>query len=254
VNLSKSVSIEKNKGSIVQPQKDYLTKSEEISGKFVVSKSTLGYQSTYHVRKTQRLYYLLCKRITDVLGSIVGLTLLALVLPYVYYKIRKESPGPIFFAQERMGHLNQEFKCYKIRTMHVKKPVDTNKPAITKVGDDRIFVFGGKLRRLNLDELPQFWNVLKGEMSLVGPRPYMVSECWYWSDEIEDWNDRYLVKPGITGLAQAYGYRGGTLDKKSMSERLKRDLRYIKVARISVDIKIMLKTVKQMIKRDTKAH
>jgi len=238
----------------VESPKDYLTKSEEISQRFVVGKTSLDYQSTYHALKSHRLYYLLGKRIIDIVGSIVGLTALLLILPYAYYKIRKESPGPVFFAQERMGYLNREFKCYKIRTMHVKKVADTGKPAVTTVGDDRVFVFGGKLRRLNLDELPQFWNVLKGDMSLVGPRPYMVSECWYWSDEITDWNDRYLVKPGITGLAQVYGYRGGTLVKKSMEERLKRDLKYIKTARLGVDLKIMLKTITQMVRRNTKAH
>jgi putative colanic acid biosysnthesis UDP-glucose lipid carrier transferase len=227
---------------------------EEISGQFSIGRKSIDYSSSYHIHKLQNWTYLAAKRLLDILGSLVGLSALALILPYVYFKLRKESPGPIFFAQERMGLLNKEFKCYKIRTMHLQDHQDKDKPAVTKIGDNRIFIFGGKLRRMNLDELPQFWNVLKGDMSLVGPRPYMVSECWYWSEEIENWNDRYIVKPGITGLAQVYGYRGGTLDKSLMAERLKRDLRYIDVAKTSVDLTIMLKTLYQMIRRDTKAH
>jgi putative colanic acid biosysnthesis UDP-glucose lipid carrier transferase len=198
--------------------------------------------------------YKILQRFLDISGALVGLGILGAVFPYIYFKIKKESPGPVLFKQERMGLNNRVFVCYKIRTMDLNNHEDSNELNITKNGDRRIFVFGGKLRSLNLDELPQFYNVLKGEMTLVGPRPYPIAECSHWSEQIPYWHKRYIVKPGVTGFAQVTGHRGGTTDINMIVERLKRDFRYIKTASTITDIKIMIKTVKQMLKGNTQAH
>jgi putative colanic acid biosynthesis UDP-glucose lipid carrier transferase len=138
--------------------------------------------------------------------------------------------------------------------MHLHTHPNSDGITVTLPGDSRIFLFGRHLRRLNLDELPQFYNVLKGEMTLVGPRPYQVDECRHWSTLIPNWNYRYRVKPGISGLAQAHGHRGGTTDVRDMVERLKRDFRYMKTESTIIDIRIMIKTVKKMFIKKTGAH
>jgi lipopolysaccharide/colanic/teichoic acid biosynthesis glycosyltransferase len=139
--------------------------------------------------------------------------------------------------------------------MHVLQKRDRDgKPDITQKGDVRIFWFGSLLRKLNLDELPQLFNVLKGDMSLVGPRPYPVKECAYWNSTFEDFFYRYSVKPGISGFAQAKGYRGGTLDEEHMRKRLDYDLIYVQKNSLVMDLKIIGRTILQMIHLDTNGH
>ena len=139
--------------------------------------------------------------------------------------------------------------------MHVvtKKNRDGS-PVVTQKGDSRIFPFGQFLRKTNLDELPQILNVIKGDMSLVGPRPYPVEECAYWNQKFEDHYYRYILKPGITGFAQAQGYRGGTLDENLMRKRLDFDLIYVEKSSFQFDIRIIYKTVKRMVVSDTNGH
>lgn len=195
------------------------------------------------------------KRTVDVVGSLVGLLILGLALPFIARRIREESPGPTLFKQARTGLDSSVFQCYKIRTMHINDDRSTNgQPVITTVGDPRIFKFGHFLRRTSLDELPQLINVLKGEMSLVGPRPFPVAECQHWEEHIPNWTVRYVVKPGISGWAQVAGYRGGTLDLDHMNQRLLRDFKYIETASFWLDMLIIWKTVAQMIKKKTNAH
>ncbi len=129
-----------------------------------------------------------------------------------------------------------------------------SKPDITKKGDIRIFAFGKFLRKCNLDELPQIINVLKGDMSLVGPRPYPVEECAYWNTTFDDFYYRYAVKPGLTGYAQVKGYRGGTLDVEHMRKRTDLDLIYTQKNSLLFDIKVVAATVIQMLRYDTNAH
>jgi len=195
------------------------------------------------------------KRIIDLLlGSIAFLGLFALT-PLIIVGIKLSSRGPVLFKQPRMGEEGRSFDCYKFRTMHVLERTSTDeKPIVTEKGDSRIFPFGQFLRKTNLDELPQLINVLKGEMSLVGPRPYTLKECAYWHQKFDDHYFRYMLKPGITGFAQAEGYRGGTLDDDLMRKRLDFDLIYVEKTSLKLDISIIYKTVKRMLVSNTNGH
>jgi len=195
------------------------------------------------------------KRVIDLLVGSIGLLAFTVIYPFIAIGIKLTSPGPVLFKQKRTGMFGEEFTCYKFRTMHVvNKERRDGKPVITEIGDSRIFSFGQFLRKSNLDELPQILNVIKGDMSLVGPRPYPVQECRYWDEVFDDHFYRYTTTPGITGLAQARGYRGGTLDEEEMRRRLNFDLIYTEKNNLFLDLKLIWKTVYQMIVRDTKAH
>lgn len=195
------------------------------------------------------------KRIIDITLSCLGMLVFSILAPLIALGIKLSSKGPVIFKQKRTGQNGERFTCYKFRTMHLLNlsRID-GKPVITKKGDKRIFRFGSFLRRTNLDELPQIINVIKGDMSLVGPRPYPVEECKHWNNTFDDFYYRYAVKPGISGYAQVTGYRGGTLDEEHMRKRLDKDLVYVQKQSMFFDLKIIFRTVKQMIYRDTNAH
>jgi|AntRauTorckE6833_2_1112554.scaffolds.fasta_scaffold39130_1 lipopolysaccharide/colanic/teichoic acid biosynthesis glycosyltransferase len=195
------------------------------------------------------------KRVLDVmLGSLALLGYIALY-PLIAIGIKISSRGPVLFRQSRTGRKGETFECLKFRTMHVVDKANSDgSPVVTKKGDSRIFPFGQFLRKTNLDELPQILNVINGEMSLVGPRPYPVEECTYWNQRFDDHYYRYILKPGITGFAQAQGYRGGTLDEHLMRKRLDFDLIYVEKSSFRFDLQIIYKTVKRMIGRDTNGH
>jgi lipopolysaccharide/colanic/teichoic acid biosynthesis glycosyltransferase len=195
------------------------------------------------------------KRALDLFLGFMGLVGFLAITPFIAIGIKLSSKGPILFKQPRMGKEGQSFDCFKFRTMHLltKSSVD-GKPVVTQKGDSRIFSFGQFLRKTNLDELPQLINVMKGEMSLVGPRPYTLNECTYWHQKFDDHYFRYMLKPGITGFAQAQGYRGGTLDDDLMRKRLDFDLIYVEKASLKFDLRIIYKTVKRMVWRDTNGH
>jgi lipopolysaccharide/colanic/teichoic acid biosynthesis glycosyltransferase len=195
------------------------------------------------------------KRLLDLfLGGIAFIGFL-IAAPFIALGIKFSSPGKVIFKQKRTGLNGHVFTCYKFRTMHeVKKDRNEGEPDITIKGDDRIFTFGSFLRRTNLDELPQILNVMKGDMSLIGPRPYPVDECKHWNNTFEDFYYRYMVKPGVTGLAQVTGFRGGTLDVAHMRKRLDRDLIYIQKQSVGMDLKVLFMTVKQMVTFNTNAH
>lgn len=195
------------------------------------------------------------KRILDLSIGFFALIFFAITFPFIALGIKFSSRGPVLFRQERTGRNGIPFICYKFRTMYtVKRKHEEGVPDITIKGDSRVFPFGKLLRLLNLDELPQVLNVIKGDMSLVGPRPYPIEECAYWNSSFNDFFYRYAVKPGITGFAQVKGFRGGTLDSVHMRKRTDYDLIYVQKNTILMDIKIIIKTVSKMINLDTNAH
>lgn len=195
------------------------------------------------------------KYFIDIIFGFLAFLTFLLTYPFVALGIKLSSDGPAIFKQTRTGQNGEEFVCYKFRTMHqIKLRRIDGKPIITKKEDRRVFPFGRFLRRTSLDELPQIINVIKGEMSLIGPRPYPINECSYWNNTFDDFYRRYAVKPGITGLAQTYGFRGGTLDEQHMRRRLTYDLLYVKKCCIATDLKIVGKTFVQIVHPSANAH
>ncbi|MFO7871139.1 MAG: undecaprenyl-phosphate glucose phosphotransferase [Kiritimatiellia bacterium] len=179
----------------------------------------------------------LLKRAEDITGSAVGLLLAGPVIALAAVAVKAVSPGPVFYKQERCGEGGKTFTLYKLRTMPVDAEADTG-PVWTVENDPRRTRLGALLRRLNLDELPQLWNVLKGEMSLVGPRPERPHFVEQFKENIMHYMQRHVSKPGMTGWAQINGLRGNT----SISERLKYDLYYLENWSLAFDFKILLRT------------
>ena len=163
----------------------------------------------------------------------------ALILIAVAVKL--DSPGPVFFRQKRYGFANNEFTVFKFRTMQHREFEDPSVPQ-AKRDDRRITRIGGFLRRTSLDELPQFFNVLLGDMSLVGPRPHAVAHNVQFAQVIDDYLSRHRVKPGITGWAQINGLRGETDTPEKMRARVQHDLYYIDNWSLLFDLKILLLT------------
>lgn len=177
------------------------------------------------------------KRVMDILISLlVVLGVLTWLIPLMSLWIRLDSRGPVFFVQRRSGKDNRPFRCYKFRTMRNNAEADLLQAT---ANDTRITRIGGFLRNTSLDELPQFFNVLRGDMSVVGPRPHMISHTESYSQVIERFMARHRVKPGITGLSQALGYRGETRTKQDMKNRVRIDLLYIQNWSPLLDLKIM---------------
>lgn len=188
------------------------------------------------------------KRLFDILTS--GLFLLT-VFPIVYLIagiiIKIQSPGPILFKQKRNGLDGKEFYCLKFRSMHVNK--DSDRIQATK-NDPRKFKFGNLMRKTNIDELPQFINVFKGDMSLVGPRPHMQLHTQEYSRLIRRYMVRHLVKPGITGWAQVQGFRGETKTLDQMENRVKADIWYVENWSFGLDLRIMWRTLLNMLRHN----
>ena len=191
------------------------------------------------------------KRIFDICFSLTFLcTLFPIILLIVAIISKITMPGPLFFKQKRTGYDGKDFYCYKFRSMKINKEADT----LQAVKDDpRVKKWGHFIRHTNIDELPQFINVLKGDMSLVGPRPHMLAHTDYYSSLISDYMIRHYVKPGITGWAQTHGERGETKTVDDMKRRVKRDIWYIEHWSFWLDIQIICKTVIDMACGDKKA-
>ena len=177
------------------------------------------------------------KRLIDIIGSIVALILFSPIMLVVAILVKKSSPGPIFFAQERIGLGNKPFKMYKFRSMGVQDPKKEAKEWTTK-NDARVTPVGRIIRKTSLDELPQFWNVLKGDMSLIGPRPERPLFVEKFKEEIPRYMIKHQVRPGITGWAQVNGFRGDT----SIRSRIEHDLYYIENWSLGLDIKFLFLT------------
>jgi Undecaprenyl-phosphate glucose phosphotransferase len=192
------------------------------------------------------------KRSFDILFSlIIILGFLSWILPVISILIKLDSKGPIFFRQQRSGKGNNHFWCWKFRTMYMNDECDIKQA--TK-GDIRITRIGNILRKTSIDELPQFFNVLIGNMSIVGPRPHPLKLNEQFSPVIEKFMIRHSVKPGITGLAQAKGYRGETSTTIMMSNRVRLDRFYVENWSIILDMKIIILTVVAMLKGDQNAY
>jgi exopolysaccharide biosynthesis polyprenyl glycosylphosphotransferase len=177
------------------------------------------------------------KRAVDVVGALLGLLLSAPVIALFGFLVYRESPGPIFYKQRRLGLKGRIFWMVKVRSMRLDAEQD-GKVGWSTRDDPRRLKIGALMRRLNIDEMPQFWNVLKGEMSLVGPRPERPELTVQFNETIDDYNVRHGVKPGITGLAQVKGFRGDT----DLGERIRLDIKYIEHWSLWNDLKLMLLT------------
>ena len=180
------------------------------------------------------------KRIVDLLGSGLGLLILLPFLALIAFAIMAETSGPILFRQRRSGRDGKTFVIYKFRTMHVLEDGDDVVQATR--GDHRTTIVGRFLRRSSIDELPQLLNVLKGEMSLVGPRPHAVAHDEYYLQTVPSYKLRFYTKPGITGLAQIKGFRGEVRDISHMEERIACDLAYIENWSLASDAQILFLT------------
>lgn len=178
------------------------------------------------------------KRISDIGGAIIGLIISAPVIMISAIAIKITSPGPIFYIQERCGEKGVRFKIYKLRTMRAGAHGE-NGSKWTVENDPRRTKIGAFLREWNLDELPQFWNVLKGDMSIVGPRPEQPEFVEQFREDIERYMWRHVSKPGLTGWAQVNGLRGNT----SIRDRIKYDLYYLENWSLSLDFKILARTL-----------
>ncbi len=198
----------------------------------------------------KRQSFLFTKRLIDIIGSIVGLIGLSPIMVWAAYKIKQEENGsPVFFVQERVGKNGKTFKMYKFRSMCMDAEqklielIDQNEVegAMFKIKEDpRVTKIGKKLRKTSIDELPQLWNVLKGEMSLIGPRPALPREVKKYDDYDMQ---RLLVKPGCSGLWQVSGR-----NELSFNEMVELDMMYIKNQSFAIDIKIVFKTIMVIIK------
>jgi len=187
--------------------------------------------------------YLLVKRLFDIILSLlVVLFILSWLFPLLCILIRLESRGPVLFIQRRVGYMGRSFRCLKFRTMRVNKEADSQQAT---ENDPRVTRLGRLLRDSNLDELPQFINVLLGHMSIVGPRPHMYKDCLQFSNIVESYKVRNLMKPGITGLAQVKGYRGPAHDFNRIFLRFQWDAYYIRYAHFFFDLRIVHQTAMQ---------
>ncbi len=192
------------------------------------------------------------KRIFDVVFSLFFIIfILSWLVPLLGLLIKIESKGPIFFKQKRNGLNYKEFDCYKFRSMHLNDVADIE--LVTK-SDPRITKSGKFIRSTSIDEMPQFFNVLLGDMSVVGPRPQMLSINKDYQKRIDKFMVRHFIKPGITGLAQTNGYRGEVETDKDIENRVKFDIFYIENWTLLLDIKIIFNTIYNAIVGDEKAY
>jgi putative colanic acid biosynthesis UDP-glucose lipid carrier transferase len=203
----------------------------------------LGDAAVLHVKRRPqpvREWSYVVKQALDYVGAAVGLVLLFPLMVFAAIAIKLDSQGPVFFQQRRNGFNQRVIKVYKFRTMTV---TEDDKVVQASRGDRRVTRVGRVLRATSIDELPQLINVLKGEMSLVGPRPHAISHNEHYGKYLRRYTHRHAVKPGITGLAQVNGFRGPTEDLELMRKRIECDLEYIENWSLWLDIKIIARTI-----------
>ena len=208
------------------PTKPY---TEDILGLPVINIRYVPLSNTFNA---------MIKRIMDICGSIIGIIVASPIMLILCALIKLTSPGPLIYRQERVGLHNQTFWMYKFRSMEIQ-PEAEEKKAWTVKNDPRVTAIGRFMRRTSLDELPQLFNILKGDMSLVGPRPERPFFVEKFREEIPRYMVKHQVRPGLTGWAQVNGYRGDT----SIRKRIECDLYYIENWTVGLDIKIMFMTI-----------
>lgn len=192
------------------------------------------------------------KRFFDILFSFLAIVfIMSWLVPILYLIIKAESKGPLFFKQKRTGLNGKDFFCYKFRSMKINEQSDQK--SATK-NDTRITKTGAFIRKTSIDELPQFFNVFLGDMSVVGPRPHMNSQTVDFEKSINNYMQRHLVKPGITGLAQVKGFRGEIKQKSDIENRVRLDIFYIENWSFLLDIKIVAQTVFNVFKGEEMAY
>jgi putative colanic acid biosynthesis UDP-glucose lipid carrier transferase len=202
------------------------------------------YPKNYWFRSTKRAF--------DILFSLaVIIFVFSWLFPIIYILIKLETEGPVFFVQKRSCRGDNVFNCYKFRSMYVNKECDTSQ---TARDDARITKVGAFLRQTSLDELPQFFNVLMGNMSVIGPRPHMLCQTKKYAELIDSFMIRHFVKPGITGWAQVNGLRGQTTTVDEMMRRVEADVWYLKHWSFLLDMKIILLTISKTLKGDKSAY
>ncbi len=192
------------------------------------------------------------KRSFDIVFSLLVIVfVLSWLFPLVALIIKLESKGPVFFVQKRSGLNNKTFNCLKFRSMRVNEVADL--VTATK-NDARITRFGAFMRKTSIDELPQFFNVLAGQMSVVGPRPHMISQTEQYATITRKYMLRHMVKPGITGWAQVMGARGEIFSDADMQNRIEKDIWYIQHWSVFLDLKIIFLTFYNIVKGDEQAY
>ena len=191
------------------------------------------------------------KRSFDVIFSLLIITFcLSWLIPLLAIIIKINSKGPVFFTQKRTGINNKSFFCRKFRTMYINEEADSKQAS---PDDPRITTAGRFMRKFSLDETPQFFNVLRGYMSVVGPRPHMLSHTEAYSKQVDNYMVRHFVKPGITGLAQVKGYRGEISNSLMLHNRIRLDIFYIRQWNFMMDLRIIFKTFKLVLFGDKNA-
>lgn len=195
----------------------------------------------------------LIKHLFDLMFASAALLALSPLLLVIALWVKLDSPGPVLFRQKRYGLNGREFWVYKFRSMVVGDVKLADSQQATR-GDPRITRSGRFIRRTSIDELPQFFNVLKGEMSVVGPRPHTVAHNEFYRGQVRRYMSRHKVKPGVTGLAQVSGLRGETAQIERMEERIKFDLEYIRSWSLWLDIQIIFRTVVMVLRHDDNAY
>ncbi|MFD2908604.1 exopolysaccharide biosynthesis polyprenyl glycosylphosphotransferase [Flavobacterium ardleyense] len=192
------------------------------------------------------------KRFFDFVFSLfIIISVLSWLTPIIAFLIKLESKGPVFFKQKRNGLNYEEFSCYKFRSMHLNPIADLEQ---VQKNDPRITGVGRFIRKTSIDELPQFFNVLVGEMSVVGPRPHMVSHTEMYAKSVDKFMVRHFIKPGITGLAQTKGFRGEVETETDIINRVKYDIFYLENWSLLLDVKIVLATLVNAVKGEEKAY
>lgn len=237
-------------GSQPVPAPSFLKPSPRSELRVRALRAQIAYLRAFEARRRPapqvgRAAQLAAKRGIDLVGAALLLVLLAPLLLVVALLIRLESRGPVLFCQDRVGLDNRTFRIFKFRSMYVDR-CDVSGRAQTVAGDPRITPLGRVLRRTNVDELPQLLNVLRGDMSLIGPRPHvpaMLAAGMPYEELVSFYAERHRMRPGITGLAQAHGLRGPTLEPEPAMLRIVRDLEYIRDFSLWLDFRIAVRTV-----------